>query len=72
VPLFQAVDRLVTGVQWFAQTSEGVHGITERDLSAMRLLAVWCALAILVDDQLGPAAREVLVAPFRGILRSPA
>jgi hypothetical protein len=62
----QAVDRLITGVRWFAETSEGVHGITKRDLLAMRLLAVWCPLALLVDDQLTPGAREVLVAPFSG------
>jgi hypothetical protein len=36
----QAVDRLIRGIQWFAETSEGVLSITERDLSAMRLLAV--------------------------------
>ena len=67
----QAVERLILGVQWFAETSEGVHGITARDLSAMRLLAVWCALAVLVDDQLAPDAREVLVGPFRAMVGSP-
>ena len=60
--------RLITGVQWFAETSEGVHGITERGLAGMRLLAVWCALAILVGDQIAPDAREVLVGPFRRII----
>jgi hypothetical protein len=39
--------------------------------SAMHLLAVRCALAILVDDQLAPDAREVLVGPFRAMLGSP-
>ena len=53
----QAVDRLITSVQWFAQASEGVQGVTERDVSAMRLLAVSCALAILVHDQPAPDAR---------------
>jgi hypothetical protein len=37
----------------------------------MHLLAVRCALAILVDDQLAPDAREVLVGPFRAMLGSP-
>jgi hypothetical protein len=66
-----AVDRLIDGVTWFAQNSSGAHGINARDLGAMRLLATWCALAILVDDQLAPAAREVLLGPFHGMVGSP-
>jgi hypothetical protein len=48
----------------------GVIRRASRDLSGMRLLAIWCALALLVGDPLAPAAREVLVAPFRGMLGS--
>jgi hypothetical protein len=61
------IDALVRGVQWFAEQSEGVHGITARDISGLKLLAL-CALALLTREHLSPHAFDVLVTPFREML----
>jgi hypothetical protein len=41
-----------------------VHGITKRDLAAMRLLALWCALGMMTRSTIAPRHYEVPVAPF--------
>ena len=61
------VARLVDGVQWFAANSSGVHGITLRDTGAMRLLASWAALAVLLGDRLDAQSFATLTQPFRSI-----
>ena len=56
--------RLVDGIEWFALNSGGVHGITLRDIAAMRLLATWAALAVLMHDRLERDVVTTLVRPF--------
>jgi hypothetical protein len=60
---------LIEAVAWFAAESGGVHGITQRDLAAMKLLAVWCALGLLTRDWLDVRHYRTLTAPFYGLGR---
>ena len=59
---------LVDGIEWFARESNGAHGITMRDIGALRLLATWAALGVLVRDHVGVVVFDTLTHAFRPLL----
>jgi hypothetical protein len=56
---------LVDGIEWFGMNPFGAHGITARDVAAMRLLAAWAAMAVLLGDRLDRQSFNALTEAFR-------